>query len=297
MVKHKSVLILATMILPNLAIAEGKVKTNPYLDWAYENIIFLMGVVVVLGAGLTLWNVMNGLVEYQKRAFLQQKGIVYENPKSIKKDSWFNVVYDKAWSLVPLDKEADIELGHSYDGIRELDNRLPPWWVWTFYITIFIGIAYLYVYHVSNIGISQHEEYVAEIAKGEKERVAFAARQKNAIDEKNLVEITDIKELEIAQEIYLKRCSTCHGPDGQGGVGPNITDNYWIHGGSISDIYSTIKYGVPQKGMIAWKEQLQPSTILKLASYIKTLQGTNPPNPKAREGELYEEVLTATIQE
>lgn len=295
LVKYKSVATLILVMLPFLVMSESNVRTNPYLDWAYHNIFLLMGIMVFVGAGLTLWNAMNSIVEYQKREFLKAKGVEYQPPKIEKRDSWFKILYDKAWSLIPIDREDDIDLGHDYDGIRELDNRLPPWWVWTFYITILIAVGYLYVYHGSDIGLTQHEEYVEEMAKGEEQRAAFAARQKDAIDENNLVMTNDPKDLEKAYGIYMANCAACHGPEGQGGVGQNLTDKYWVHGGSLKDIYMTIKNGVPEKGMIAWKTQLSPPTILKMASYIKTLQGTNPPNPKAAQGELYEEeVLTAT---
>jgi len=296
-IKHKSVFTLALLILPLIAMAEGKAKPNPYLVWAYHNIFLVLGIIVFIGVGFTLWNAMNGIVEHQKREFLKEKGIEITTAKAVKKDSLLKVLYDKAWSLIPIDKEGDIDLGHDYDGIRELDNKLPPWWVWTFYISIFISIGYLYVYHGSDIGLSQQEEYVSEMQRGEEQKQAFTARQKNSIDENNLVLTTDEKGLEKAYGIYIANCAACHGPEGQGGVGQNLTDNYWVHGGSLKDIYTTIKNGVPEKGMIAWKSQMTPGTILKLASYIKTLHGTNPPNPKAAEGDLYEEVLTATTQD
>ena len=296
-IKDKLILTLFLLILPILVIAEGRAKTNPYLDWAYNNIFIVMGLMVMIGVGITLWNVMNGLVEHQKKVFLEDQGVEYIPPKTVNRGSWLKELYDKAWSLVPIDGEADIDLGHDYDGIRELDNRLPPWWLWTFYITIFISIGYLYVYHGSDIGLSQHEEYVAEMKRGEAQKAAFAARQKNSIDENNLQLTTNEKELDNARRIYIANCAACHGPEGQGGVGQNLTDKYWVHGGSLKDIYMTIKNGVPEKGMIAWKSQLTPATILKMASYIKTLQGTNPPNPKEPQGELYEEILSATTQE
>ena len=295
--KHKSVYTLFFLVLPFLVMAQGKGKTNPYLDWAYENIFLVLAIMIIVGAGISLWNAMNGIVEYQKREFLKEQGIDLAPEKAVKKDSWFKILSEKAWSLIPIDKEEDIDLGHDYDGIRELDNKLPPWWVYTFYLTIIIGIGYLYVYHGSDIGVSQNDEYIAEMQRGEDQRAAFAARQKNAIDENNLVLVTDERELEKAHGIYLANCAACHGAEGQGGVGQNLTDKYWVHGGSLKDVYMTIKNGVPEKGMIAWKSQLQPATMLKLASYIKTLQGTNPPNPKEPQGELYEEVLSATTQE
>jgi len=296
-INEKTVLTILLMASPIFAMAAGASKSNPYMEWAYENIFLVMGILVMAGAGITLWNAMNGIVEYQKREMLREQGVEYVAPQKVKKDSIFKKMYDYAWSLVPIDREADIDLGHDYDGIRELDNRLPPWWVWTFYLTIFIGIGYLYVYHASDIGLSQHEEYVQEMERAEDAKAAFAARQKNAIDEKNLVEVSDAKQLSKAHDLYLANCATCHGMEGQGGVGQNLTDKYWVHGGSLSDIYQTIKNGVPEKGMVAWKAQMQPATILNLASYIRTLQGTNPPNQKAAEGDFYEEVLSASTQE
>lgn len=297
LIKHKYAFTFILMVVPLLAKAKGSAASNPYLDWAYHNIFLVFGIIVFTGVGITLWNAMNGIVEHQKREFLREQGIEPSSIKAKKKDSYLKVLYDKAWSLVPIDKESDIDMGHDYDGIRELDNRLPPWWVWTFYLTIFIAVGYLYVYHGSDIGLSQHEEYVEEMRLGQEQKEAFAARQKNAIDEKNLAYITDAKVLDKAKGIYIANCAACHGAEGQGGVGPNMTDKYWIHGGSLSDVYQTIKNGVPEKGMIAWKTQMQPATILSLASYLKTLQGTNPPSPKEKQGDLYEEVLTASTQE
>ncbi|MEM9547656.1 MAG: cbb3-type cytochrome c oxidase N-terminal domain-containing protein [Bacteroidota bacterium] len=296
-INEKTILTILLMASPIVAMAAAKPKSNPYLEWTYENILLVLGMMVAAGVGITLWNAMNGIVEYQKREMLREQGVEYVPVQKSKEDSIFKKMYDYAWSLVPIDKESDIDLGHDYEGIRELDNRLPPWWVWTFYITIFIGIGYLYIYHGSDIGKSQYEEYIEEVEQAEYEKAVFAARQKNSIDESNLIAYTDARQLEKAYGLYIANCAACHGQEGQGGVGPNMTDNYWIHGGSISDVYQTIKNGVPEKGMIAWKTQMQPATILGLASYIKTLTGTNPPNPKKKEGELYVEELSASTQQ
>ena len=94
--------------------------------------------------------------------------------------------------------------------------------------------------------------------------------------------------LAAGETIFLSKCASCHGQLGEGGVGPNLTDRYWVHGGSISDIFATIKYGVPEKGMISWQSQLRPKNMQQVASFIKTLEGTDPPNQKDKEGTLYQ---------
>lgn len=215
-----------------------------------------------------------------------ERGIPIEESKEAK-ESFLKKLYNKAWSLVPMEQEGDIDLGHEYDGIRELDNRLPPWWVWLFNLTIIWAAAYLYVYHFSDLGMSQKEEYVAEMQEAEQQRLAYLARQTNTVDETNVTAITEVADLDIGKEIYDINCATCHGFAGEGGVGPNLTDEYWVHGGGIQNIFKRIKYGVPDKGMIAWKAQIQPASIQKVASYILTLEGTDPPNAKAPEGDIY----------
>jgi len=287
-----SVVVMA--VSPTILMAAGKSKTNPLMDWMYENIFLVLSGMVILAAGATIWSLMNTMVEIRRREYLAAHGITVDDTAKTATTPMWKKLYDKAWSLVPMDKESDIDLGHDYDGIRELDNRLPPWWVYTFYITIVVGLGYLYVYHFSDIGYSQEEEYNIAMEIGEQQKADYAARQANAIDEKNLMAYTDAASLQVGHDVFVANCAACHGQEGQGGVGPNMTDKYWIHGGSTKSIYKTIKNGVPEKGMIAWSSQMQPATILKVASYIETLQGTNPPNAKGPQGELYEEVAVLT---
>ncbi|MFT4534489.1 MAG: cytochrome c oxidase cbb3-type subunit 3 [Saprospiraceae bacterium] len=297
--KHifRSIPIITMSLMPEIVIAAGKVQSNPYMTWVMKNIIFVLGAIIIIGAAITLWNLAMTLIEHNSKEALRAQGIEPKPKVNINAPSWLAKMYDKAWNLAPMDKEADIILDHDYDGIRELDNSLPPWWLYGFYLSIVIGIGYVYVYHFSDLGYSQQEEYEIAIQKGEDQKDAFAARQTNSIDEKNLVVITDADALAVGQKIYIASCAACHGPDGQGTVGPNLTDDYWIHGGHVKDVYATIKNGVPEKGMIAWKSQLQPTTIVKVASYIKSLKGTNPPNPKAIQGVLYEEPQVVISEE
>lgn len=188
-----------------------------------------------------------------------------------------------------IEKVKDELLDHDFDGIQELDNELPPWWLMLFYITIIWSVVYLLYYHVLGIGPSSIEEYQQEMARAEK----LYGSQKSggtaaAIPEEDLKPLTDKASLEAGKAVYTKNCVACHGPNGEGGIGPNLTDEYWIHGGSFKDIVHTITVGVPQKGMVPWGPVLKKDEILQVASYVWSLYGTNPPNAKAPEGEKYD---------
>ncbi|GAB4409785.1 MAG: hypothetical protein OHK0039_13660 [Bacteroidia bacterium] len=200
--------------------------------------------------------------------------------------SW-SFLKQKLTDAVPVEKENTIDMGHNYDGIRELDNNLPPWWKWGFYFTIGYAAIYLLVFHVFG-DWSSKQEYDAEIAEAAAQKEVYLSKVANLVDESNVVVLADAAELAAGKEIYVNRCLVCHGDMGQGGVGPNLTDAYWLHGGSVKDIFSTIKYGVPTKGMQAWQAELKPQQMQQVSSYILTMQGTNPPNAKEPQGELYQ---------
>ena len=206
--------------------------------------------------------------------------------KAHKFKAWWNRFNEKFTRSVPVEKEADILLDHDYDGIRELDNALPPWWKYGFYLTIGIAIVYLFYYNVFGYGKNPTQEYNAEMARAKIQQEAFEANNKDKIDENN-VPMADAAGLAEAKEIFTTKCFACHGKLGEGGAGPNLTDNYWLHKGSINDIFQSIKHGYPDKGMQSWANVYTPKQISYLASYIKTLHGTNPPNAKAPQGDLY----------
>lgn len=211
------------------------------------------------------------------------------------KETFVQRVMHQLTDAVPVEREEEVMTNHEYDGIYELDNNLPPWWKAMFYITIVFGVVYLLNFHVFDTGDLQDEEYEKEIAAAQAEIDAYLATQGNSVDETNVTLVADDSRLASGQELYVQKCSPCHGQEGGGGVGPNLTDQYWIHGGDIKDIYRTIKYGVPAKGMIPWESQLTPTQMQDISSFIITLEGTNPPNPKEPEGELYERESTVAL--
>ena len=193
---------------------------------------------------------------------------------------------------VPVEKEADILLDHDYDGIRELDNALPPWWKYGFIITIVIAVLYLINFHVLGYGKNPTQEYQAELAKAQIAKELYESQNVDKVDENNLKMPSD-GEIAAGKEIFNSVCWTCHGKLGEGGAGPNLTDDYWIHKGSLTDIYLSIKHGYPDKGMQAWQKNYSPKQMNDLAGYIVKLHGTNPPNGKEPQGDLYTEAGAA----
>lgn len=176
---------------------------------------------------------------------------------------------------------------HTFDGIVELDNHMPPWLANVFYITIAFGVLYFTYYTVLGLGKSQFEEYAEEQRVAALQIEAYKANLTSLIDETNVVFDESPTAISAGQSIFQGNCVACHAQDGGGGVGSNLTDEYWKHGGSINDIFKVIKYGVPEKGMVPWQDQLSPEQIQQVASFILTLQGTTPANPKEAEGERY----------
>ncbi len=189
----------------------------------------------------------------------------------------------------PIEQEVDIDLGHEYDGIRELNNRLPPWWIYGFYLTIVFAVVYLWRYHVSHTAPLSKQEYEIAVQKAD-ERVRDYLKQKGeAVDESTVTMLGDADLVE-GKKIFQLSCISCHSEGGAGNVGPNLTDDYWLHGGDIRSIFKTIKYGI--NAMPTWQNSYSNKQIAQLASYIKSLHGTTPPNAKAPQGELYKEEAT-----
>lgn len=179
------------------------------------------------------------------------------------------------------DQTDPLLMDHDADGIRELDNKLPRWWVWLFYITIIYAVIYMFYYHVFGAGNLMAAEYQQEMKVGE----ALKSGAMTAFEQKlpTLEPAKDAAVLDTGKQTFSKLCAPCHRPDAGGLVGPNLTDDYWIHGSNFVDNVKTIWNGVPEKGMVTWRGVLKPGEIYAAASYIYTLRGTKPPNPKPPE--------------
>ncbi|WP_435355640.1 cbb3-type cytochrome c oxidase N-terminal domain-containing protein [Emticicia sp. SJ17W-69] len=252
-----------------------------------ELILFLVLVTLVIFAIVILF-VVFGIFRALKQIDAERSGKLTEAFS-------FDVWWKSLTGAVPLEKEEVILLNHNYDGIRELDNHLPPWWKYLFYATIVFAIIYMLDYHVWKSSPLQEDEYQQEVAVAQKQIEEFQAKNANSIDENSVKLLaTDSKVVAKGKEIFTGKCVACHGALGEGGVGPNLTDEYWLHGGTIKDIFKTIKNGVPEKGMISWKATLKPNEIQDVSNYIVSLAGTNPPNGKAPQGDKATADSTAT---
>ena len=225
--------------------------------------------------------------------------IAKEKPELVVEAQAAKVELWKKWwakmnSFKPVHEETAMTLDHDYDGIRELDNNLPPWWLYGFYVCIIFSGIYLYRFHVSHSAPSSREEFETAMANAEIEKEAYLKSAANKVDENTVTLLTDATALGEGKKIFSSSCAPCHGAEGQGVVGPNLTDDYWLHKGSVKDVFKTIKYGVPEKGMKSWKDDFSPVQLAQITSYIKSLHGTKPANAKEPQGELYKDDASAT---
>jgi cytochrome c oxidase cbb3-type subunit III len=202
--------------------------------------------------------------------------------KVVKVTVWARVRHSLT-KAAPLDKEDEILMEDDYDGIKELDNMVPPWFNYIFYVTIIFAVYYLFNYEVFSKGKSQTDEYNAEMQAASIQRAELEATGA-FVTEENVTRLIDASDIDAGKDIFKSNCVPCHGPDAGGVVGPNLTDKYWIHGGGIKNVFTTIKYGVPSKGMLSWQTQLNPKQMQQVASFVLSLQGSKPANPKEPQG-------------
>lgn len=291
-----SILLIAGLLLSSQVFGQSNISANDELIHFTGTDIYILVTLNILLSCVILW------LYVQFKNLLKVSGLLKEEQR---KDSAFWDIEHILTKSVPVEKEATIQFEHEYDGIRELDNVLPPWWLWMFYATIVFSFIYLIHYHISPIkafenigfigpGIGQEALYQKEIEQAEKEKQQYLAQMADKVNEENVTALTDASDIAAGKEVFMTNCVTCHGKEAQGGAGPNLTDDYWLHGGGIKNIFKVIKYGVPEKGMISWESQLSPKQIQQVASYILTLKGTNPPGAKEPQGELWKEENTSS---
>ncbi|WP_347925244.1 cbb3-type cytochrome c oxidase N-terminal domain-containing protein [Pontimicrobium sp. SW4] len=241
-------------------------------------LLILIAIEAIIGA---LENVMLQKMDKEAKArFLAEKNNAFEF-------KWVKKTYKKLLGSKPIEEEGEIILDHNYDGIKELDNSLPPWWVYSFYISIVFAAVYLLRYHVFD-GPTQIEEFEAKMVQAKADVEEYKKTAKNLVDVNTVTMLTDDADLSAGKAIWDTNCVACHLADGGGSIGPNMADEYWILGGGIKNVFQTISEGGRDgKGMIAWKQQLKPLEMAQVASYVLTLQGTTPATPKAPEGEIW----------
>ena len=253
--------------------------------YALGALVFIVLLLVIMVAILLLRS-FNTLVEQTLQEKAKSLGVAYVPEPSI----WTRL-FEKLNAAVPVEQEKDIDMGHSYDGIRELDNHLPPWWKWLFYATIVWSVIYLVVYHVSSSLPLSIGEYQDELAAADVEKKRFLASQPQmAIDLDKLEYTADAEILARGEKVYTINCVPCHRKDGGGNtIGPNLTDNYWLHGGAVKNVFSTINTGFVDKGMPAWGKTMSQGDVRDVTFFVLSLQGTKPADGKAPQGEPMEQ--------
>jgi cytochrome c oxidase cbb3-type subunit 3 len=201
-------------------------------------------------------------------------------------------IWNRMNKFQSIEEEASIDTGHSYDGIRELNNVTPPWFIAGFALSILFAMGYMYRYHIAASAPLQIEEYNIAVAEAKIKQAEYLKTQANNVDESSVV-FLGADGIAAGQALFASNCVACHGDKGQGAsVGPNLSDAYWIHKGSIQDIFKSIKYGWQEKGMKSWKEDFSANQIAQIASYVYALKGTNPSGAKEPQGDLYSEAAT-----
>ncbi len=241
----------------------------------------LLVLLMILITAIKIIQILNLFARKMAEEKAAKEGKVY-----VPEPGWADRFWQQVNASVPVTEEKTIELDHNYDGIRELDNHLPPWWKWLFYGTIAWSVVYLVVYHVTSSLPLSTQEYENQVTLAEEEKQKLLASQPAAvIDENTLVYAVDAEILAKGKKVFTTNCLSCHRADGGGNaIGPNITDVYWLHGGSVKEIFVTVKNGVVEKGMPAWGKVMSPQDVRDVTFYVMSLQGTNPPDAKAPQG-------------
>ncbi|WP_294818481.1 cbb3-type cytochrome c oxidase N-terminal domain-containing protein [uncultured Flavobacterium sp.] len=245
-------------------------------------VIFILIAIEIMVAAVD--KVTNALMTEEQKARLAEADEI-----DFRQRAWFIKLRGYFIKTKPVEEEGTILLHHDYDGIHELDNVLPPWWVKLFYLTILFAVVYLVRFHILD-GEDQKAEFDTEMAEAKIAVEEYKKTAKDMIDAETVTLLTDAGDLTAGKKIFETNCAACHRADAGGSIGPNLTDEYWVLGGGIKNVFSTItKGGRDGKGMVAWQGTLKPSEIQQVASYIISLKGSNPKDPKAPDGEIWKD--------
>ncbi|MCP9199630.1 c-type cytochrome [Gramella sp. GC03-9] len=287
--KLYSVLRILCLTALAVIIAETTLETGDSSSFeTYPVLWLILGIAIVIAIAIEVSvAALQNTLYYSMKPEARQR---YDETMAAREENrfaWIKEAYEKMLDKKPIEKEEEIILDHNYDGIKELDNNLPPWWLYGFYASIIFAGIYLARYHIFD-GASQKEEYLVEVAEA---RAAVEEYKKNArglIDANTVELLTGVEDINAGKAIFSGNCAACHKIDGGGGIGPNLTDSYWILGGGIKNVFNTISEGGRAgKGMVAWKTDLKPGEIAQVASYVLSLHSTTPADPKEPEGELW----------
>ncbi len=257
-------------------------KQFAFIEYPILQLVLLIALLFLISAEVTLGAVEN--IMFQTLAPEAKERYMRARQERLKKydlSTWWRSMKESQ------PEERDLELDHNYDGIKELDNKLPPWWLYSFYASIIFAAGYMVYYHILD-GASQETEFQNEMAAAQIALEEYKKTAPNLINADNVILLTEAGDIEAGSSLYLLNCMACHTADGGGGIGPNLTDEYWILGGGIKNVFHTISEGGRAgKGMIAWKTSLSPIEIQQVSSYILTLRGIAPADPKQPEGDLW----------
>ena len=242
--------------------------------------------VLVLVVSILVLKVIRIFVQQQNPLVLSQESErvdpLQQQPVAVKPSLWNRIM-----GLRPISEEKDLMMEHEFDGIAELDNPTPAWFMVLFYGTMIFAVVYMFSYHVMDWGKLQEQEYADELKQAEEDKIALLMKpgnKSNKINENNVEQSSDPQVLQAGGALFKNACAACHGDNAQGLVGPNLTDEFWLHGGTIKEIFKTIKYGVPEKGMISWEKTMNAKQISDIANYILSIQGSKPAGAKAPQG-------------
>ena len=268
--KSGTLLIWPLLLLSSSAFAQDAVPAaqGPSMTFGMESTVFwlMMGILIFeFIALLVLCNVLY--------VFLLRKELIKPFGSMLPKWLQFNAMMGND---IPLEKDAELLTDHDYDGIQELDNGMPPFLKYMFIFTILFAVYYWVDYHVIEASPLQIQEYENQLAQGEADKAEYIKKAGALVDENSVKVVEDPGVIAQGEKIYATNCVACHGDKGQGGVGPNLTDAYWLHGGDVKSIFKSIKYGIPAKGMRSWQSDIKPADMQAVTSFIiKNMSGKN----------------------